>query len=150
MKQRTSIRSRLLAMLMAMVMVMSLLPMAAFAAGGGTTYTKADSLEVGKEYLIVAASSSGKYYALTNGSNLKTQVTVSGDEVDLGETTDANLLWTVGTATETQTQGGALTFTNGTTMLARTTKTNAVSLNSSDTNTKYFGHDFEAGTISKL
>ena len=56
-------------------------PAVAFAADGDVSFTKVTTVEAGKEYLIVATSSSGYIYALANDSNIKMSVTPSATQL---------------------------------------------------------------------
>ena len=102
--------------------------------------------------IIIVGKSGSSYYALTNGSNQRTAVTVSGDAVTVSGSADA-LIWTVGEATGNQidaANGNDLdyVFSNGSTYFGRVTDSNVVEFQTgSAANTKYFGHDIANSTI---
>lgn len=111
----------------------------------------ATDIAVGVEFMVVGKSGSS-YYALTNGSEQKTAVNVSGTTLSLPSgTSDETLMWTTVEATGSQidsSNGNDLdfAFVNGSTYFGRISNQNTVELNTS-ANTKYFGHDVVNGTI---
>ena len=149
MKHRTRTHARIISVILTLAMVLSLLPMAAFAAG--ETYTKiaAADIAVGDEIVIVGKNGN-EYYALTNDTNQKTEVTVSGNTLTISGSAD-KLIWTVGTATGKQVDGNnelKFVFANSDNYFARVSGTNVVEFESgAAANTKYFGHVAANGTI---
>ncbi|MDO4816674.1 MAG: hypothetical protein Q4A83_08805, partial [Bacillota bacterium] len=91
MKSKQKITRKSLALLLVIAMCISLMPTFAFAAADDVTYTRASSIEVGKEYLFVGKSGSGSSgYALANNNNYseKSSDGVSGQKCTLNSIGD--------------------------------------------------------------
>ena len=117
------------------------------------SYTKVNASDIKvDDKIIIVGKDGNNYYALTNGSNQKTAVTVTNNELTISGSASA-LVWTVGEATGNQVDtanGNDLdfVFSNGSTYFGRVTDTNVVEFaTGSAANTKYFGHDIASSTI---
>jgi len=119
----------------------------------GETYEKIAPTEiaVGKELVIVAKNGSD-YFALANNGTQKITVAVDGDTVTVPAADAENAVWTVGTATGTQTDSDklSLTFANNGTYIGRVSQKNNVVLEKTNYNTKYFGHVVQNNTIGNF
>ncbi len=116
---------------------------------GTKVFEKTNDVKAGGEYLIVANSTSGNSYALTNNSsNLKTQVTVNGNRITVSNSVAATITWKAEAATGNAANGGALTFGNNSKRIARVTQSNNVELGSGSTS--YYGMNLKGDTIANL
>ena len=112
---KTSLRSRVSAFVMALVMVFSLIPATAFAADSATytQITSADELKSGGE-LVLVASFNGSYYAL--GTTIANKITAT----EVTTETDISTLpvWTAAA------KGNGISLYNGTSYLGYNSSTN--------------------------
>ncbi len=114
---------------------------------GTTVFEKTDVVNAGGEYLIVA-SSGGNNYALTNNaSNLRTEVTVSGDKITVEDSVAANITWKAEAATGSILDGGALTFGNGSNKLSRRSGSSDIEFVASASADRRAGMTYGNGTI---
>ena len=117
------------------------------------SYTKVNASDIKvNDKIIIVGKNGNNYYALTNGSDQTTDVTVTNNELTITGSASA-LIWTVGEAAGNQVDtanGNDLdfVFSNGSTYFGRVTDTNVVEFaTGSAANTKYFGHDIASSTI---
>ena len=142
-------KKRLFSFLLCVVMLFSLLPTVALADSGDVTFVKATTITAGNEYLIVAKSSSGSYYALANDSNIKLSVTPSDGKITLSAANAAKAAWTVSAATGDALEKGDFIFTNSGKALNRDGEQNAVGFGTSATGARY-GMSYTGGTLRNL